>query len=284
MKKFLLSVAAVAMTLPVFGATWAVVGSYTTPNWNFEASTKLEGEGDVLTCTIEKLVPGFKIVDIDAGWDSQLGSATEYVMGTDLVLEGKVDGNDAANITFADNVIEANNAKVTFTVSTKTLKIESDDIVKGYPELYAVGSFEGWKAPGEEGSVKCTEANGIYTAVINLGEAEKTEFKLAGAGWSNEIAGGVEVNATEAVKVTKGGENLTTTLTGEQTLTFNMNTMLMTFGDPELVNKENAIESVVVDNNAEAVYYNLQGVRVANPANGVFIVKRGNEVSKVLVK
>lgn len=38
------------------------------------------------------------------------------------------------------------------------------------------------------------------------------------------------------------------------------------------------------DNDAPAVYYNLQGVRVDNPANGVYIVRKGNKTSKVLVK
>ncbi len=47
------------------------------------------------------------------------------------------------------------------------------------------------------------------------------------------------------------------------------------------------IENVAVaaDNtNAAPVYYNLQGMRVNNPANGIFIRVQGNETSKVLVK
>lgn len=42
------------------------------------------------------------------------------------------------------------------------------------------------------------------------------------------------------------------------------------------------IDDVVVseDENAAPVYYNLQGVEVANPENGVFVVKRGNKVTK----
>lgn len=35
---------------------------------------------------------------------------------------------------------------------------------------------------------------------------------------------------------------------------------------------------------AEAVYYNLQGVEVKNPANGVYIVRRGAKVTKELVR
>jgi hypothetical protein len=35
---------------------------------------------------------------------------------------------------------------------------------------------------------------------------------------------------------------------------------------------------------AEAVYYNLQGVRVDNPANGIFIVRRGDKVTKEAIR
>lgn len=35
---------------------------------------------------------------------------------------------------------------------------------------------------------------------------------------------------------------------------------------------------------APAVYYNLQGVKVDNPANGIYIVRRGNKAYKALVK
>lgn len=38
------------------------------------------------------------------------------------------------------------------------------------------------------------------------------------------------------------------------------------------------------DNNAPVEYYNLQGVRVANPENGLYIRRQGAEVTKVVVK
>ena len=47
----------------------------------------------------------------------------------------------------------------------------------------------------------------------------------------------------------------------------------------------NGIEDIVVDEvEGAAKYYNLQGVEIANPENGLYIVKRGNKVSKELVK
>lgn len=41
---------------------------------------------------------------------------------------------------------------------------------------------------------------------------------------------------------------------------------------------------VVEDENAPVEYYNLQGVRVANPENGLYIRRQGNKATKVLVK
>ena len=45
------------------------------------------------------------------------------------------------------------------------------------------------------------------------------------------------------------------------------------------------VEGVVADvEEAPAVYYNLMGVRVLNPANGIYIKQQGNKVSKVIVR
>ena len=44
------------------------------------------------------------------------------------------------------------------------------------------------------------------------------------------------------------------------------------------------ISSVETENGVAPVYYNLQGVRVDQPASGLYIVVRGNEISKEYVK
>ena len=43
------------------------------------------------------------------------------------------------------------------------------------------------------------------------------------------------------------------------------------------------VKDVAVDANAHVEYYNLQGVRVAEPTNGIYIRRQGNTASKVLV-
>ncbi len=49
------------------------------------------------------------------------------------------------------------------------------------------------------------------------------------------------------------------------------------------------IEDIIVDeaiesSDAPAVYYNLQGVEIKNPSNGIYIVRRGNQVSKEFIR
>lgn len=44
------------------------------------------------------------------------------------------------------------------------------------------------------------------------------------------------------------------------------------------------VDSITAEDNAEPVYYNLRGIRVDNPENGVFIVVRGDKVSKQIIK
>lgn len=46
-----------------------------------------------------------------------------------------------------------------------------------------------------------------------------------------------------------------------------------------------SVDDVIADNeNAPVEYYNLQGVKVENPSNGLYIVRQGNKVSKQVIK
>ena len=44
------------------------------------------------------------------------------------------------------------------------------------------------------------------------------------------------------------------------------------------------VAGIEADENAPVEYYNLQGVRVANPEKGLYIVKQGNKVEKRVIK
>ncbi len=55
----------------------------------------------------------------------------------------------------------------------------------------------------------------------------------------------------------------------------------ITFG---LTEAPSAIESVNAEANGAVEYFNLQGVRVENPASGLYISRQGNKVSKVVIR
>lgn len=54
---------------------------------------------------------------------------------------------------------------------------------------------------------------------------------------------------------------------------------------PELVTVtgDAGVENVAADSNAAAEYFNLQGIRVAEPANGIFIRRQGFKATKVIL-
>lgn len=51
------------------------------------------------------------------------------------------------------------------------------------------------------------------------------------------------------------------------------------------VNKSTSgVGEIASDNNAPAVYYDLQGRRIDNPSTGIYIVRKGNEVMKRVIR
>lgn len=46
---------------------------------------------------------------------------------------------------------------------------------------------------------------------------------------------------------------------------------------------DSALENIAVEENAPVVYYNLQGAKVANPSNGLYIRVQGNKAEKVVL-
>lgn len=62
----------------------------------------------------------------------------------------------------------------------------------------------------------------------------------------------------------------------------NIDYTLVSYWDDTLY--ESGVENIAVDPEAPAEFFNLQGVRVANPENGVYIRRQGENISKVLVK
>ncbi len=121
---------------------------------------------------------------------------------------------------------------------------------------------------------------------FKISEAENPYIKLLFGGWD-----GTEINTdVNRDKFTITDSSITVTLTQEnvdklkakglviQADRFVLDQLLLLVPD-----NPTGTTNLVIDNNDCAVeYYNLQGVRVSNPENGIFIRRQGNKTIKVI--
>ena len=287
MRKILLVFMAILAAAQISAAEYAIVGSFTNPSWNFDASRAANGvltknAGGKYETTIENLATGFKIVDIENNnWDVQYGAPSSNDMveiGKTFSLKAKNGGADPSNIEFANYVTAIQNAKVVFDPEAKTLTITGTPVSD--LKLYISGSMTNWVAPGDDGSIAMTENGGIYSATVSFTAGD--EFKVFGKGWSPEF--GVPADNTPALApenltltLAKSTKNIKVDITGQYVVSFNLSTFEL-----RLTSATGISQTTI---KAEAPeYYTLHGVKVASPAHGIYIVKRGTAVTKEIVR
>lgn len=289
MRKILLVFMAILAAAQISAAEYAIVGSFTNPSWNFDASRAANGvltknAGGKYETTIENLATGFKIVDIENNnWDVQYGAPSSNDMvenGKTFSLKAKNGGPDPSNIEFANYVTAIQNAKVVFDPEAKTLTVTGTPVSN--LELYISGNMSGpdWPVPGNDGSIAMTENDGIYSATVSFTAGD--EFKVFGKGWSPEF--GVPADDTPALSpenltliLAKSGKNIKVNMTGQYVVSFNLSTFEL-----KLTSATGISQTTI---KAEAPeYYTLHGVKVASPAHGIYIVKRGTAVTKEIVR
>ncbi len=132
-------------------------------------------------------------------------------------------------------------------------------------------------------AVEMTKDGDLFTAEVEL--AENDGFYFATSTSAPEMLYGAESETamtldTPAKLVADANSviNFKANYSGEAIVKVNFTDFTVT------VTKKAGIETVKAAETAPAVYFNLQGVRVDNPANGIFIRKSGDTVTKVLVK
>lgn len=257
-------------------------------SWNAaDANYKFtEVSADKYTFSIASFSGNFKVVSDD----SWLGTTTPVVSGESYVLE------DIGYSNMALAAADATNVTFTFTPSTKTLvvtytsgAVDPDPVA---PEtLYVIGDFVGNHWDPSNG-VELENDGTIFTGTINIETAYENDYGFFSLCTSRSTSSsdwnvGTRYGATEKDKLVESGVAETFTA-GDKAwkvlpglynieVDFEYNTM-------KLTSKSDAVEAIVEDANVAPVYYNLQGVRVAEPTNGLYIVVRGDKVAKQLVK
>lgn len=128
------------------------------------------------------------------------------------------------------------------------------------------------------GEVDGTVANGTRVD-IESPEAEKdSEMKWyhAEAKFTATLLG------TDKISIRPGANQWPSTNNTNDNCRYFFKNLKITSDDPKL--GDTAVEEIATDYNAPVEYYNLQGIRVAEPENGLYIVRQGNKVSKKFIR
>lgn len=292
MKKLYSFVAIAMLAAGASAQTLYVKGSGEGLSWDVGTDMAVQAENGNYTFTIANLSM-FKISTVssaeDGGWDAFNGAAkcaeddgTSYKdnLGKPVNL---VDGDANIGVPWIGTytvVIPADLS--TITVSTDTPEPTSfDAFLRGDMNDWLNDSDEAtqakWKftQSGTTMTLECSAENG--TALIG-----GQKCKIADMGWGNVNYGAGDYidfddpyewfyNAGDGVL----GDDFEGTITFETPEVLRA-PIMVTFTEKA------GVKNVSVDANAPAEYYNLQGIRVANPEAGLYIVRRGNTTTKVV--
>lgn len=165
------------------------------------------------------------------------------------------DGQEGA-IVVSDLTFTAGNAAISFTDGSTTTRLYKDYNKGNQLRLYKNG-----------GSVTVKAAEGYVIKYVSFVGSKLTTMTENGTALDD---------AEDALWIATGD----VTEAKFETTTDRVDIFSLTVG----LDKVGAVEDINFDANEPVEYYNLQGVRVANPENGLYIRRQGSKVSKVLVK
>ncbi|MCH5218810.1 MAG: hypothetical protein J1F07_09750 [Muribaculaceae bacterium] len=252
----------IGLELYVMGASVNGVES-----WGASAANKMENiGGGVFEWKGETLGTSFKIAD--ASWSEYNYGTTGAALALNTPYYPVYNGS---NIAF-DGFSVVNNPVVTFDTNTKELVVAGE----------AEGTYE-WFIPGFNGTAN--DALDATTKMTQVGETNvyireemvvvtAGEFKISATGWA------LQFGKAEGEEIFIDPENLSTILspvgmdgTVEYELTEGMWTAKWDIDEQTItfVSGADGVEKVVLGKDAKAVYYNLQGQKVANPDKGIYI-------------
>ena len=286
MKKLSTLLAAVAVSAAANTASaevWAIPGTY--QDWHPENAECTPGENGTFVLEVADFYGDFKVVRYDnpgaANWDNQWCSNGAAIENKVAYSAQKI--SNGPNIVLAGDNVHLKNAKFTLTPG------ENDELtilIEGTPEA----GEEVWQLMGD------APLTWNFATAPKFVEGDNGEWTLAYTGTITDTFKVVKNSAWTNAYSTAGEIALgeTYTLTGPQDPIDNMKPAVgpwenpvftLTVGDTVTlkVTAEGAgVEGIEADTaNGEAVYYNLQGQRVANPENGLYIRLQGGKATKV---
>lgn len=207
------------------------------------------------------------------------------VSGAQFALEGTTDvitewKGSTESVTF-NSVAKDNKA-----VKTITVVYGEEGVVPEQPEVpkYNVAQTIEAINDGYTGEVEVT---GYVTRITNFNSTYGSlTYFISDDGSTNDelqVYGGLGLNGDKFESIDDIQVMAKVTVKGsvklyEGTPEVDLNSVILEYESPV----SDSIEYVINDNNAQ--YFNLQGVRINNPDNGIYIKKTGSKIEKVIVR
>lgn len=233
----------------------------------------VDAKTGIATLTLNDVAGNFK-VKIWNGAETWYSNGSPLVADTWTSLAGL---NVDPGMTMPAD-LQSGSVKVEFNCNTEEIRVSSTKIdLSGY-YVNIVGPFNNWEATGVQPNVE----TGIASAVVDDMTAEGFKIKVWTGTADVWYCNGQLIPVGSWVKITNNEEALMTVSEDllNHSLDFEFNVLT---GELRIVdNGLSAINGIEADEDVAPVYYNLQGVKVDNPVNGIFVEVRGSKAVKVI--
>lgn len=263
----------------------------------WEPGTPLEVAltNNAYTVTIDNLT-SFKMSTVKGSWDefNAAGLGAEGIwdkanLGKPLALEHREDNQDVPWKGKYTIVVTGDLSTITITTTTPE-PAEGD-----YTKVYMRGGMNNWGNDGMCNETwQFTTTDGIVYWFDCKGETmipTGTEFKVADADWGaiNYTAGDtVYPTGAPVIWLYNNSANSLMGMDYEGTIMLNLLNGPRKEAEctvfPTIVEHPGSSVAEIAVEEAAPEYFNLQGVRVAQPEAGLYIVRRGAKVEKIMVK
>lgn len=257
------------------------------------AEYKMTREGNVYTIVLPDGLNGGSWKIWDGTWDYNFGAGAEPLVANadcdvwfDAYASFTLATSGSTTITLT--VVEGSDVKGSSIAAKLRVDNDSDPIIPPTPDkdLYLVGDQFGWTDVNETYAMERND--NVYTITLKP-RLDGTNWKIWNGSWNYSFGAGAEqpVIGTECDVWFNSPANFTT---GSQDVV--KITLTVTEGSDKagssipavlLIDVPSAVEKVEeVAEEGEVRYFNLQGVEINNPANGVFVRVANGKASKVV--
>lgn len=262
--------------------------------WDTNAPAEMTYENGVYTWSFPaNCKPSFKIGDAKgASWDEVNAAVYNVVEGNEMAGAGTytLAKNDFAVNNNPSNLSLPNGTwNIKVDLANLTLTVEGEANLDA-PTYYFRGEVNGWGFNEAYQLIPTGETSESGEIIYKLAFPEGLvagQFKIADQTWGDVFSNGGSISDYGTYEFFHSNS------TGNTKLTKELKPAYLTFYyQPEAgksswlkIDKTDAVEDIAVDaNEAEAVYYNFQGVRVQNVVPGAYIKVVGDKASKVIVR